>query len=91
MSRNNRSKDVFKLPDSDPYTNSDSHSYGIGCYCFLKKSVQWTYADSYGDSYSDTDWYCTQFDTDISNFHCDFASEWPLESVPVETVCILSE
>ena len=49
---------VFPLLDSDSYDDSD----GIGCYCFLKKSVHWTYVDSY----SDADGYCTQFETDIS-------------------------
>ena len=27
----------------------------------------------------------------LSNFHSDFASDWPLESVPVELFCIISE
>ena len=53
---------VFTLSDSDSYAVSETNCYGIGCYCFLKKSVQWTYANSY----SNTDGYCTQFDTNIS-------------------------
>ena len=59
------------LPDSDTETDS----YGIGCYCFLKKSVQWTYADSY----SEADGYCIQFDTDIDTdkvFLNNFQIEW---------------
>ena len=47
--------------ECDSYTDSETDSYGIGCYWFLKKSVQCTYTDSY----SDADGYCPQFDTDI--------------------------
>ena len=68
---------VFTLPDSD--------SDGNGCDCFLRKSVQWTYADSKADSYSDADGYCTQFDTNIGTdkviFIVNLYSESPSESV----------
>ena len=63
---------VFALPDSDSYADSETDSYGIGCYCFLKKSVQWTYTNSYSDKV--VMW---------SNFHSNFALESPSELVPV--------
>ena len=52
---------VLTLPDCDSYADSEIDSYGIGCYCFLKKSVQWTYANSY----SNADGHCTNL-TEIS-------------------------
>ena len=55
-------KMCLHCPTPIPTPTLDSHSYGVGCYCFLKRSVHWTYTDSY----SDADGYCTQFDTDIS-------------------------
>ena len=79
---------MFTLPDPDSYADSETESFGIGCHCFLKKSVHLTLADSYSVLYSGADRYCTQFDTDIGTdevnfFNVMFIATFASELVPV--------
>ena len=63
---------VFSLPDSDSYTDSDSDSYEIGFNDNVKNCFCWTYTDSYCNSYSDFNGYCTQFGTNIGTDKVEF-------------------
>ena len=55
---------MFPLPDSNSYADFDAN----GCNSNKQNCFHWTYTDSYSDSNG----YCTHFDTDVSTDKAEF-------------------